>query len=110
MRRRLERHHVANIIEAHTVSMPMNPSLRSLLNGDAVRVDLDFLVRFANTVREVEVAAPGERITPPSSNERVSARQALIALGKLAAGYRPGGPEWTPEDEAALEIATGGGL
>lgn len=37
----------------------------------------------------------------------VSARQALITLGKYTAGYRPGQEGWAPEDQAAMDEARG---
>jgi hypothetical protein len=37
----------------------------------------------------------------------VSLEQALIALGKYAAGYRPGQEGWSQEDQEALDAANG---
>lgn len=41
--------------------------------------------------------------TAPNSREQ----QLLIALGKFAAGYRPGGEGWSREDQDALDMASG---
>ncbi len=46
--------------------------------------------------------------TAASAYDRpVSIDQALIALGKYHAGYRPGTDDWTTEDDAALAAAAG---
>lgn len=42
-----------------------------------------------------------------SAPSAIGATQALIALGKYAAGYRPGQEGWAPEDQAALDAANG---
>jgi hypothetical protein len=42
------------------------------------------------------------------NDARKQGAQIAIALGKYAAGYRPGGEGWTPEDQQALDRAMGG--
>jgi hypothetical protein len=75
MRLKLQRHHIAQLLESS--QLVTTPGHRALLDGDHIHADLDFLTRFANFVREVELLEPGQHPTPKKETMSLPAIEAL---------------------------------